>query len=459
MRVLGTSTALVCVLLPQFASAAVVINEIAWMGSATSANDEWIELYNNGSEAVILDGWQLTDGQDLTIDLSGTLPAGAFGVLERTDDTSASGSAFLIYTGALSNGGATLKLTRADGGIEDQVAGGENWENIGGDNTTKETAQHSPGGWITGTQTPGKTNVTAGSSEPENEPAASDSASRNRSQTKDSSGSGSDEKEPPPVYNLMLTINAPTRVYVNQPIELSVIPSGLSDAVIDSVTYEWNFGDVHTAMGKETSHSYAYAGEYVVTVYGTFASHETVARHTITVLPVTISLALTGGGDVQIHNNARYEIDLSGYTLNGRTPVTFPDYTFLLPQATLTVPWGLLGDVPVVSAILSDQEDVLVAHTGGSGQKKDTKQGIVAGARTQAEPVAATPETDAFVFASDSAPVATGTPPADTERTQHTDRTTDTGTVPVAAWPYLGLIGIVSVGMATLFLRSNTDRT
>jgi len=37
----------------------VVINEVAWAGTQCSANDEWIELYNNTSEAIDLTGWVL----------------------------------------------------------------------------------------------------------------------------------------------------------------------------------------------------------------------------------------------------------------------------------------------------------------------------------------------------------------------------------------------------------------
>ena len=136
--------------------AAVTINEIAWMGNETSANDEWIELFNDGGSSVDVTGWVLRDGMNLEIVLTGAIGAGQYAVLERTDDDSAPGGAFLIYTGALTNTGATLVLARDDGGIEDQVSGGENWENIGGDNVTKETAQYTSSGWTTGAATPGK---------------------------------------------------------------------------------------------------------------------------------------------------------------------------------------------------------------------------------------------------------------------------------------------------------------
>ncbi len=144
-------------LLPASLEAAVVISEVAWMGGTASANHEWIELYNDGG-VIDVSGWTLTDGMNLTIPLAGTIPAQSYAVLERTSDDSAPGTAFLLYTGALVNTGATLQLKRADGDLEDQVAGGDNWQSIGGDNFTKETAQYTTAGWVTGTPTPGSSN-------------------------------------------------------------------------------------------------------------------------------------------------------------------------------------------------------------------------------------------------------------------------------------------------------------
>ena len=117
-------TCLFLLFLPARTSAAVIVSEVAWMGNAVSANDEWIELQNTDSSTVSLDGWTLTDGVSLDIPLVGSIAPSSYVVLERTDETSAPGTAFLIYTGALSNTGSTLTLKRSDGGIEDLVAGG-----------------------------------------------------------------------------------------------------------------------------------------------------------------------------------------------------------------------------------------------------------------------------------------------------------------------------------------------
>ena len=101
----------------------VVINEIAWMGTGASGNDEWLELRNNMGSAIDLTGWILmaADGKP-TIELSGTIEANGFFLLERTDDSTVSDiPADQIYTGALGNAGEVLILKDAEGNEIDQV--------------------------------------------------------------------------------------------------------------------------------------------------------------------------------------------------------------------------------------------------------------------------------------------------------------------------------------------------
>lgn len=100
--------------------AGILINEIAWSGTDASPYDEWIELYNPGADPVQLDGWILTDGQDIEIELSGSIPAGGYFLLERTDDSTISTlPAGQLYTGTLSNRGEALLLADAAGGVID----------------------------------------------------------------------------------------------------------------------------------------------------------------------------------------------------------------------------------------------------------------------------------------------------------------------------------------------------
>ncbi len=108
----------------------VVINEIAWGGSAASSADEWIELHNTSTQPVDLVGWSLVtlDGTP-AISLTGVIPAGDFFLLERTDDNTVSDiPADLIYTGALDNGGEELRLLSPDGALIDTAnLGGDPW--------------------------------------------------------------------------------------------------------------------------------------------------------------------------------------------------------------------------------------------------------------------------------------------------------------------------------------------
>ena len=123
------------------ATDSVVINEIAWMGTANSANDEWVELYNNTGNSINLDGWQLV-AQDGTpkIKLSGVIPANGFYLLERTDDNTVPAiSADKIYTGALGNNGENLELYDASGNLIDSVNCASGW--FAGDNKTKQTTE------------------------------------------------------------------------------------------------------------------------------------------------------------------------------------------------------------------------------------------------------------------------------------------------------------------------------
>lgn len=116
----------------------LVINEIAWMGTSTDYNDEWIELYNHSASPVVLDGWKLSaaDGTP-AISLKGTIPAYGYFLLERTDDQTVSDvAADLTYSGALGNSAEHLKLIDQAGTTVDEV---DTW--YAGDNSSKATME------------------------------------------------------------------------------------------------------------------------------------------------------------------------------------------------------------------------------------------------------------------------------------------------------------------------------
>ena len=130
----------------------VIINEIAWMGSTASSNDEWLELYNATDEEIDLTGWMLVaaDGSP-NILLEGIISPGAYFLLERTDDESVPEiPADQIYAGALGNTGEWLKLSNQNGTLIDQINASEGWP--AGDNQAKLTMELVNNNWQNSTE-------------------------------------------------------------------------------------------------------------------------------------------------------------------------------------------------------------------------------------------------------------------------------------------------------------------
>lgn len=112
----------------------VVINEIAWMGTGGTtklSNDEWIELYNSGSNPINLDGWTLksvTGNGDPQILLSGIVGPKGFYILERTDDfVIVDIVANRVYSGSLLDSGENLELKDASGLVVDSIRCEGSW--------------------------------------------------------------------------------------------------------------------------------------------------------------------------------------------------------------------------------------------------------------------------------------------------------------------------------------------
>jgi len=117
--------------LAPFPPLAILINEVAWAGTAASSSDEWLELFNPGAVAINLSLWTLTDGGDVNIVFPNgfVIAAGSYALLERTDDSTVSDiAADLIYTGGLNNDGETLILRDGLGNVIDTANGdGGGW--------------------------------------------------------------------------------------------------------------------------------------------------------------------------------------------------------------------------------------------------------------------------------------------------------------------------------------------
>ena len=134
-----------------------MINEIAWMGTENSFNDEWIELYNNTDKHIDLEGWALKSrDKSPIINLSGSISLNSFFLLERTNDESFPDiAADIIYSGALKNTGEHLELYDNLGNLIDSLDFRSGWP--AGDNETNQTMERAASGEWQTSQDPGGT--------------------------------------------------------------------------------------------------------------------------------------------------------------------------------------------------------------------------------------------------------------------------------------------------------------
>jgi hypothetical protein len=107
----------------------IVINEIMYNHSSTveggESREEWIELYNKGSQTIDLNGWKLEDAVDFEFTQGTQLAAGGYLLVVR--DAALMGAKYPLvsiageYDGSLSNSGERITLLDSAGNIADQV--------------------------------------------------------------------------------------------------------------------------------------------------------------------------------------------------------------------------------------------------------------------------------------------------------------------------------------------------
>jgi len=142
--------------IPVITNGAVVVSEIAWMGTENNWRDEWMELYNNSQDTINLDGWILEIVGSKEINLQGKIKADSYYLIERTNDDSVPGiAANLIFSfgrKGLKNNGAILILKNNSGTETQRINAEDGWP--AGDNSTKQTMQWNGSSWFTAEPTP-----------------------------------------------------------------------------------------------------------------------------------------------------------------------------------------------------------------------------------------------------------------------------------------------------------------
>ncbi|NBD73783.1 PKD domain-containing protein [Patescibacteria group bacterium] len=373
----GVRTLLLLVALaPGGVCADVLVSEVAWMGTTDSASDEWIELHNAGSATVDLAGWRLVaDDETPTIELAGSLAAGAYATLERTDDASAPDvGALLVYTGGLANDGERLRLLDASGALVDTVDGRDSWA-IGGDNESKDTVQRRDGVWVTGHPTPGRAAPSGARAPAAPATAAAEPDERSSRRTVDAEVDPtvlSGQRDEPIILRdekrrwSEVSLSIPEAVTAGTPF---VMRARVRDEDGDDRTrltqVRWSTGDGARYAGSRVRHRYLKEGSYVVHVtierrhLGEVHRHE--EKRVIAAREATVAIEELGAGYVVLTNTGEHELDLSHWhVVGGGGFATLPPHTYLLPGAATAVALETHEDVRTAAIVSPDR--VVVAR-------------------------------------------------------------------------------------------------
>ena len=365
MKFLYRILILIAVVFPLFTNAQVVINEVAWMGMENSANDEWMELKNIGAENVDLSGWTL-EAQDGSpkIELSGIISAGAFFLLERTDDSSVpSVTADQIYSGALSNSGEVLVLKDAFGAEADRVDGSNDWA-LGGDKNLKYTLQRSGSSWVTAEVTPRVKNR-AIDAMPEGGDNVGDTENNNN---EDNNGGDA-------MIDVISDANADTEQESEKTVSESAsqssgarnIRADAGKSIIaeagqeiffdgsssegDRLSFYWNLGNGEVREGENFLYAYKFPGDYLVSLTVRSGSYKDISQINVTVYPAGVLVSefyigpTYGDSWLEAQNTSDNYVDMSFWNITSDNDVfVVPEKTFLAPHGYIVFSGDVLGE-------------------------------------------------------------------------------------------------------------------
>jgi hypothetical protein len=298
----------------------VIINEVAWMGTSASYNDEWIELKNISGSEINLSGWQLLDKDQqikIIFDNQHRVLVNGFWLLERTDDDSVPGiAADLIYTGGLKNSDEALYLFDENCQLQDEVLANPDWP--AGDNNSKRTMERKNDlSWQTSAN-PGGTPKAANSEGYYGH--SIDSSSSSGSSSGGSSLLSLDTQ--PPIANA----GPDQTVIINQAVTFD---GSQSSDNVKIVSYQWDInqdGQWDLDGEKVTyKNGYQIPGEYNVTLRvsdkaGNFAADTLIITviqpPKILISEIQIDTTISSSYDfVELYNPNNFDIDISGFQL------------------------------------------------------------------------------------------------------------------------------------------------
>lgn len=331
--------------------AGVYINEVAWMGTTVSSTNEWVELYNDGTSDVDLDGWVIVsdDGSpNITISSAANSIIGAkkYYLIERTDDTTVpdvTADFVAAFGSGLSNSGEALLLKKPDGTIVETLDFKSGWP--AGDNITKQTMQRVGSAWVTATSTPRAVNAGAVT-----ETAVGASGSTGGTVSVTASSDTIKKEVVPPKPKISIISNK--TILTNVSASFDALYTNSSNLNVVNGYFVWSMGDGTTytfSQQKKFTHTYQYPGDYTVSVayfYNAWSEDPVIETNTVVHIGnAGVSVSAQGtDGTILVKNSTDQDINISKWQIyEGPNVYSFPYGMVVLANKSIVIPAQVTG--------------------------------------------------------------------------------------------------------------------
>lgn len=354
------------------ANANIIINEV----QISPTENRFIELYNNGSEAVNLKDWYIqrktatgsTYGSlvSKTYFENKTIEPNGYFVISKVSLSSSN----IIYDSLTLTESNSIQIKSSEGVVVDKLGWGESNDcgNTCAPNPTegKSISRTSGGSFIITLGTPGilnneseNTNVNIDTT---NNTSSTDGGSTSGSSTSGTSGSIT-PKVVSEIFKISTKIVSPKVVTAGIPFLLDHTTTGIRKEKIVSGRFVWNFGDGRRQEMPASSpfeYSYQYPGEYVLSLsyYSSYLNEKPDATDRIILKVVPAGVVISSVGTlndpyIEIENNSNYEISLNDWIVRGGSHMFIvPDDMVLLPNKKLKLSPKITGfDINDLSSI------------------------------------------------------------------------------------------------------------
>jgi len=354
------------------ARASVVITEIMYdLEEGGDTGREWVEIQNSGS-GIDLTGWKFFEnGVNHGLVLaqgSVSLPQNGFAIIADNAE-----KFFLDWPGfsgilfdssfSLSNSGETLILR--DAGLADIDTATYSLElGANGDGNSLQKVNID---WVSSTPTPGELNT-----EEVVEEKVSPPLEGGASTIIEGGGNGNNGSVPPPPKSSFSAFAGEDKsALAGAEVYFEGQVSGISENLVNTVRFFWNFGDGTVGDGNKIKHLFQYPGVYIVNLNVSLGANSASDFAKVVVSPAGIIFSeIKPGNFLEIKNDSTKISDVSGFgiQINNSKIFNFPKDTKLSASSFLTLDSSTLGfEIPDAGEIkiLYPNNKVLVSSKYG----------------------------------------------------------------------------------------------